>query len=117
MKPPLFIVAVILSIVPLILVINLIFMGQKNQSLESDVRDLQSKMQSQQVEINKGTQSQQIGIQILRDMGTASLKDPAIRDILSKNGYSVTLNASPSPAPGSSPAAASSPAAMPSATP
>jgi len=97
MKPPQFIVAVILSLIPLILVINLIFMGQKLQSLQASA-------QSRQEEINKGSQSQQIGVNLLKEIAQASVKDDRLKDVLTKSGYSVTVNASPSPSP--SPAAA-----------
>jgi len=93
MKTPQFIVTVILSLVALVLVINLIFMGQKNLSLQTTA-------QSQQEEINKGSMSQQIGVNLLKEIAGASIKDQKLKDVLNKNGYSVTVNASPSPAAG-----------------
>jgi predicted Holliday junction resolvase-like endonuclease len=96
MKPPQFIVAVVLSLVPLILVINLIFIGQKNQSL-------QSQLQAQQEAINKGSMTQQIGVNILKEIAAGSVKDDKLKEVLTKSGYSVTVNASASPSP--SPAA------------
>lgn len=93
MKPPQFIVTVVLSIVPLILVIMLIFMGQKNQALQAQV-------QTQQEDINRGSMSQQIGVNMLKDIAQASVKDDALKDVLTKSGYTVTVNkASPSPSP------------------
>jgi hypothetical protein len=92
MKPPQFIVAVILSLIPLILVINLIFMGQKNQSL-------QQQAQLQQEEINKGSMIQQVGINLLKEIAAASVKDDTLKAVLTKNGYSVTVTSSPTPAP------------------
>lgn len=97
MKPPQFIVTIILSLVPLILVVNLIFMGQKNQGL-------QAQLQTQQEDINKGSMSQQIGVNLLKEIASASVKDDKLKDVLTKSGYSVTVNATASPAP-SSPAA------------
>jgi len=96
MKPPQFIISVILSILPLILVIVLIFMGQKNERL-------QTQLQGEQAEINKGSMSQQIGVNLLKEIAGASVKDDKLKDVLTKSGYSVTVNASP--APSSSPAA------------
>jgi predicted Holliday junction resolvase-like endonuclease len=97
MKPPQFIVAVILSLVPLILVINLIFIGQKNQSL-------QAQLQTQQEEINKGSMTQQIGVNILKEIAAASVKDEKLKEVLNKNGYSVSVNSpSPSPSPAATP--------------
>jgi predicted Holliday junction resolvase-like endonuclease len=94
MKPPQFIVAVILSLIPLILTINLIFMGQKNQSL-------QMQLQAQQEQINTGSRIQQVGLNVLKDIAAASVKDDKLKDVLSKNGYSVTVS-SPSPSPATS---------------
>ena len=96
MKPPYFIAAVILSLIPLILTINLIFMGQKNQSLEAQ-------LQTQQEQINTGSRVQQVGLNVLKDIAAASVKDDKLKDVLSKNGYSVTVNSpSPSPTPATS---------------
>lgn len=99
MKPPQFIVAVILSLIPLILTINLIFMGQKNQSL-------QTQLEAQQEQINKGSRIQQVGMSVLKDIAAASVKDDKLKDVLAKNGYSVSVS---SPSPSASPAPASSP--------
>jgi predicted Holliday junction resolvase-like endonuclease len=92
MKPPQFIVAVILSFLPLVLVVNIIIMGQKNQNL-------QAQAQAQQEQINKGSMTQQIGVNLLKEIAAASVKDAALKDVLAKSGYSVTVNASPSPSP------------------
>jgi len=102
MKPPQFIVAVILSIVPLVLVITLIFMGQKNQGL-------QATLQGQQEAINQGSMSQQIGVNLLKEIAQASVKDDKLKDVLTRSGYTVTVNASPTPSAGSSPAPTATP--------
>jgi hypothetical protein len=96
MKPPQFIVAVILSLLPLILVINLIIMGQTNQKY-------QAQLQAQQVEINKGSATQQVGVNLLKEIAGASVKDDALKEVLTKSGYKITVNASPSPSPASTP--------------
>jgi hypothetical protein len=67
-------------------------MGQKNQSL-------QTQLQAQQEVINKGSMSQQIGTNLLKEIAQASIKDDKLKDVLTKSGYSVTVNASPSPSP------------------
>ena len=98
MKPPQFLATVILSLIPLILVIILIFMGQKNQAL-------QAQLQTQQADINKGSMSQQIGVNLLKEIAAASIKDEKLKDVLTKSGYSVTVNSSatPSPSPAANP--------------
>ena len=92
MKLPQFIVTVILSLVALILVINLIFMGNNNQKLQAN-------LQQEQQEINRGSMSQQIGTKMLQDIAQASLKDEALKDVLAKSGYSVNYTPAASPAP------------------
>jgi len=99
MKPPQFIVsvilalvAVVLSIVPLILVFEAKSMGEKNETL-------QAQLQTQQEQINKGNMTQQIGVNILKEIAAASVKDDALKDVLAKSGYSVSVNASPTPTP------------------
>ena len=99
MKPPQLIVSVILCIVAVVLasvtlvqVINIISLGDKNQSL-------QAQLQTQQEQINKGNMTQQIGVNLLKEIAAASVKDDALKDVLSKSGYSVTVNASPTPTP------------------
>jgi len=103
MKHPQFIVAAILSLVPLILVINLIFTGQKNQSL-------QAQLQAQQEAINKGSMSQQIGVNLLKEIAAASVKDEKLKEVLTKSGYSVSVTPS-------APSTSASPSASPAATP
>jgi predicted Holliday junction resolvase-like endonuclease len=106
MKPPQFIVTVVLSLVVLVLVINLIFMGQKNQALQAE-------LQAQQEDINKGSMSQQIGTNLLKEIAQASVTDEKLKEVLSKSGYTVNIKpiATPAPSPGAPRAA--SPAATP----
>jgi len=106
MKAPQFVITVILSLVPLVLVINLIFMGEKNQ-------DLQTQLQAAQADINKGSMSQQVGGNLLKEIAQASVKDDKLKEVLAQSGFKVNISPSASPAP--SPEA--SPAASPSATP
>jgi hypothetical protein len=73
------------------------FMGKSNQAL-------QTQLQKQQENINKGSMSQQIGVNLLKEIAAASVKDDKLKDVLAKSGYSVTVNASPSASPAASPA-------------
>ncbi|HEX4084666.1 MAG TPA: hypothetical protein VHY22_07145 [Chthoniobacteraceae bacterium] len=109
MKPPQFITTVILSLVALILVIILIFMGQANETQGQKNQDLQAQLQKQQELINKGSMSQQIGVNMLKDIASASVKDPKLKDLLSRNGYTVTVNPTSSPSPASTPASSPTP--------
>jgi hypothetical protein len=41
--------------------------------------------------------SQQIGVNLLKEIAAASVKDDKLKDVLAKSGYTVTVNASPTP--------------------
>lgn len=59
-------------------------------------RILQQSVQEQQATINKGTLSQQIGVNLLREMATVAQTDEKMRQLLKENGYAL---ATPPPAP------------------
>lgn len=60
---------------------------------------LQAQVQAQQVLINKGSLSQQIGANLLREMVAVAQKDEKMKALLQANGYNLVPNASPAPAP------------------
>lgn len=118
MKPPQFLIAIILSILPLVLALYLALIpGRQNQDLQNQFATLQdqvdskqehllaqqTQLQAQQEEINKGATSQQIGVNLLKEIAAASVKDENLKDVLTKSGYTVTVNASPTPAPSATP--------------
>lgn len=81
-------VSLALSAVALLLTITLIVTGKTNQ-------DIQQELQKQQLEINKGQVSQQIGTALLRDMAVASVSNSKIKDLLAKHGFTVSQNPKP----------------------
>jgi hypothetical protein len=85
MKAPHFFITAALATLCLILTITTIVLGKTNNAL------LQTQ-QRQQEEINKGNMSVQIGQNILRDLAEISLRNPQIKDLLAKNGYTVNTN-------------------------
>lgn len=93
MKPVPFYITVALAAVSLLLSIAVVALGQSNQQLQTE-------LQKQQEEINRGNVSQQVGTNLLRDMASASVKNDKMKEALAKNGYNVnvTPTASPSPA-------------------
>jgi predicted Holliday junction resolvase-like endonuclease len=96
MKPTQFYIAVALGAICLILSIALIALGQSNQHLQMEA-------QSQQAEINKGSMSQQIGTNIVRDIAQLSVKNEKLKEVLTKNGFNISVNppaGSASPTPG-----------------
>jgi hypothetical protein len=65
----------------------------------SQNRKLQENVQAQQAIINKGSLSQQLGANLLREMGAVAQTDEKMRALLQENGYSVSSNPAASPAP------------------
>lgn len=66
----------------LLMVLLIIVFGQMNRSLERTVLE-------QQASINRGSMSQQIGRNLLTDMGQAALRNQKMRELLSRNGYTI----------------------------
>ncbi len=62
-------------------------------------RKLQQSVQEQQVIINKGNLSQQIGTNLLREMAAVAQTDEKMRALLQENGYSLSSGPTASPAP------------------
>ncbi len=83
-----------LGALSLILSISLIISGESNRSLQAG-------LQAQQSEINKGSMSQQVATNLLRDIAGAATKDDKLKELLTRNGFTLTENptASPSPSP------------------
>jgi Na+-transporting methylmalonyl-CoA/oxaloacetate decarboxylase gamma subunit len=84
-----------LAVVALVLAILVFFTGRSAQSL-------QAQLNAQQEEINKGSMSQQVGANLLRDSAQIALVNPRMRELLQRNGITVT----PAPAPAANPAPA-----------
>lgn len=105
MKPSEFLVTLALASICLVLSIAVIWQGQSsislNASVQSRIAEIQSQAQQRQLEINRGAQSQQIGTNILRDIAAAtynangSVKNEKLKDLLTRNGISVTVNQNP----------------------
>lgn len=62
-------------------------------------RKLQAAIQEQQVIINKGTLSQQIGVNLLREMATVAQTEDKMRELLRANGYNLSTQPIPAPSP------------------
>ena len=82
------------------------------------IQATQGRLQAQQLEINRGTQSLQIGSKLVQDLAQNSAQFPQLRQLLAKNGINVTFNQqqgqqqapAPAAAAPAKPAAASVPA-------
>ena len=61
-------------------------------------RKLQETVQAQQAIINKGGLSQQIGSNLLREMGAVAQRDEKMRALLQENGFNLPTNPVASPA-------------------
>jgi len=62
-------------------------------------RKLQEAIQSQQTIINKGSLSQQIGTNLVREMANVAQTDEKMRKLLQENGFNLTPTANASPSP------------------
>ena len=63
-------------------------------------RKLQEAVQTQQAIINKGSLSQQIGVNLLREMAAMAPSDEKMRELLEASGYNSSVTpAAASPAP------------------
>ena len=71
--------------------VSIVF-ARQNQKLQAEV-------QTQQVLINKGALSQQIGGNLVREMAAVAQTDDKMKELLGANGYNLSGAASPSPAP------------------
>jgi hypothetical protein len=58
-------------------------------------QNLQGQLQQQQLEISRGNLSQQVGTNLVREIATQSATDPALKDLLTRNGFVLNENAVP----------------------
>ncbi len=75
------------------------------------IQSTQERLQAQQLEINRGTQSLQIGSRLVQDIAQNSAQFPQLRQLLAKNGINVTFNQQQSQQPAAQSAAPAKPAA------
>lgn len=64
--------------------VSIVF-ARQNQKLQADV-------QAQQVTINKGALSQQIGAKLVQEMAVVAQTDEKMKQLLHDNGYNVSNN-------------------------
>jgi hypothetical protein len=84
MKPIEFAVTTGLAGLCLVATIALVVITSANRSIERG-------LQEQQLVINRGQVSQQIGTALIRDLAGISLNNPKVRDLLARNGINVTV--------------------------
>ena len=94
MKSSHFYLSVAVAALVFILSVVAIFLGNSNQSLQIELQKQQTQLQAQQEQINAGnTISQQVGPNLLREMALVSVEDKDMKELLSKHGYTVNVNA------------------------
>ena len=112
-----FYISVAASGLCLLLSIILLVVGNSNQAAQIEVQKQQAELQKQQEEINKGNSiQQQVGPNLLNDMAVVSANDEKMRQLLSKHGFQVKVNATPAPG-AAAPAPAKNPAPAPAGEP
>jgi Na+-translocating ferredoxin:NAD+ oxidoreductase RnfG subunit len=92
MKPGQFVILLTIGVACVCLSLVSIVFAQHNRKLQAEV-------QAQQLAINKGALSQQIGANLLRETGVAAQHDEKLRQLLADNGYKLSTQPSPSPTP------------------
>ncbi len=60
-----------------------------------DNQNLQGQLQQQQLEISRGNLSQQVGTNLVREIASKASTDPALKDLLTRNGFVLNENAVP----------------------
>jgi hypothetical protein len=81
-------VAMTIGALSLLLALFIIIFAQINRSKGRLVME-------RQVMINRGNMSEQIGRNLLMDMGQVALRNPKMKELLSRNGYTVNQNSNP----------------------
>ena len=85
MKPWEFLISTLLGAAVVVCALLTILSGQNTQRIEKILN-------AQQVEINRGQLSNQIGVTILQDMAAASAQSPKLLALLEKSGFKVNFN-------------------------
>lgn len=99
MKAAEYYICLALGAIAVVLAVLVFFTGRSTEAL-------QARLNAQQEEINKGSMSQQVGANLLRDTAQIAVSNPRMRELLQRNG--ITL--APAPAPAATPATAPAPA-------
>lgn len=89
MKPAQYYILVALGALCLILSVFSVALAQSNQRL-------QAQLQSLQQEVQRGNVSQQIGNNVVNDLGSLATTNPKVKEFLAKHGFNL---AAPSPTP------------------
>jgi hypothetical protein len=85
MRPIHFYLSTTLACLCLLATIILISVGAANRSIERGLQD-------QQLTINRGQVSQQIGTALVRDLAGLSPSNSKVKELLAKHGINVTVN-------------------------
>jgi hypothetical protein len=83
-----FVIALVLGFTCAGLTAFCIMTGLANQSLQAE-------LQQQQLEISRGNLSQQVGTNLVREVASKASSDPALKDMLTRNGFVLNENTAP----------------------
>ncbi len=86
-----FLAATGLAVATLVLVFALMAVNGSAQALQMELA-------RQQEEINRGNLSQQIGANLVREMGGVAVRNEKMREVLSRNGYTLQQQPTQQPA-------------------
>lgn len=85
MKPWQFYVCTSMAGLTVVMTIALLVISTSNRTIERG-------LQEQQVNINRGQMSQQVGTALVKDLAVASVSNAKIKELLSKHGITVNQN-------------------------
>jgi hypothetical protein len=102
-----FYICLLLAIVTVLLSVLVFTTSRSVEKLQIALNAQQARLNAQQEEINKGSVSQQVGVNLLRESAQVALTNPRMRELLQKNGITVSVDPAataptkpaPSPAP------------------
>lgn len=91
-KPVEFYICLILAIVTVLLSVLVFTTTWSVEKLQVALNAQQARLNAQQEEINKGSVSQQVGGNLLRESAQVALTNPRMRELLQKNGITVSVD-------------------------
>jgi hypothetical protein len=109
MKAVEFYICLLLAVVTVLLAVLVFTTGRSVEKLQISLNTRQQTLNAQQEEINKGSLSQQVGVNLLRESAQVAVSNAQMRELLQRNGVTVTVN--PPAAPATQPASTPTPAA------
>ena len=110
MKVVEFYICLLLAVVTVLLAVLVFTTGRSVEKLQISINTRQQTSMRNRRRSTKGSLSQQVGVNLLRESAQVAVGNARMRELLQRNGITVTVNppAAPTTQPASSPAPAAS---------